>query len=176
MQSMFRIGFGYDAHRLVEGRRLILGGVEIDHSRGLEGHSDADVLIHAVMDAILGAMGLGDIGLHFPDTDPAYHGASSLALLGKVSEKMKGNGFRVSNIDATIVAERPKLSSFFGSMGDNIARVLETSPGRVNIKAATTEGMGPVGRGEGMEAYAVAGLVRDLKPGAEEEEGDNVWC
>ncbi|MFZ0448977.1 MAG: 2-C-methyl-D-erythritol 2,4-cyclodiphosphate synthase [Desulfatiglandaceae bacterium] len=160
LNSMFRIGFGYDAHRLVEGERLILGGVEIDHPWGLEGHSDADILVHAVMDAILGAMGLGDIGLHFPDTDPAYKGASSLSLLEKVSERMKENGFRVNNIDATIVAEGPKLSPFFGSMGDNIARALESSPDRVNIKATTTEGMGPSGRGEGMEAYAVASLVQ----------------
>jgi 2-C-methyl-D-erythritol 2,4-cyclodiphosphate synthase len=105
-------------------------------------------------------MGLGDIGLHFPDTDPAYKGASSLSLLEKVSERMKENGFRVNNIDATIVAEGPKLSPFFGSMGDNIARALESSPDRVNIKATTTEGMGPSGRGEGMEAYAVASLVQ----------------
>jgi len=160
LNSMFRIGFGYDAHRLVEGERLILGGVEMDHPWGLEGHSDADILVHAVMDAILGAMGLGDIGLHFPDTDPAYKGASSLSLLEKVSERMKENGFRVNNIDATIVAEGPKLSPFFGSMGDNIARALESSPDRVNIKATTTEGMGPSGRGEGMEAYAVASLVQ----------------
>ncbi len=160
---MFRIGFGYDAHRLVKGERLILGGVEIVHPQGLKGHSDADVLVHAVMDAILGAMGLGDIGLHFPDTDPAYKGISSLSLLGKLSERVKENGFSVNNIDATIVAEGPKLSPFFSSMEGNMAQALETSPGRINIKATTTEGMGSCGRGEGIEAYAVASLVRDVE-------------
>jgi len=160
MEPLFRIGFGYDAHRLVKGERLILGGVEVDHPQGLKGHSDADALVHAVMDAVLGALGMGDIGLHFPDTDPAYKGISSLSLLGKVNEKMREIGFRVNNIDATIVAEVPKLSPFFGSMADNIARALETSPDRINVKATTTEGMGPCGKGEGMEAYAVASLER----------------
>lgn len=161
LDSLFRIGFGYDAHRLVAGQRLTLGGVHIDHPQGLKGHSDADVLLHALMDAILGAMGMGDIGLHFPDTDPQYKGISSLSLLREVHAKMKEAGFMVNNIDATLVAEGPKLSPFFESMSENIARALETSEDRINIKATTTEGMGPCGKKEGMDAYAVVSLVRN---------------
>jgi 2-C-methyl-D-erythritol 2,4-cyclodiphosphate synthase len=159
LDSMFRIGFGYDAHGLVEGRKLILGGVEIRNPRGLAGHSDADVLIHAVMDAVLGALGLGDIGMLFPDTDPAYRGADSMLLLGRVHEKMQAKGFRVNNIDATIVAQRPRLAPYFTAMRERIAEKLEADPEQVNIKATTTEGMGFCGKEEGMEAFAVVSLV-----------------
>lgn len=161
MNPVFRIGFGYDAHGLVEGRKLILGGVEIRNPRGLAGHSDADVLIHAIMDAILGALGLGDIGMLFPDTDPAYKGASSVSLLGQVGERMQTEGFQVNNIDATIVAQGPRLSSRFTAMRENIAGALNADPGQVNIKATTTEGMGFCGKEEGMEAFAVASLIQE---------------
>jgi len=161
MNPMFRIGFGYDAHGLVEGRKLILGGMEIPNPRGLAGHSDADVLVHAVMDAILGALGLGDIGMLFPDTDPAYKGVSSISLLGQVRERMQAKGFRINNIDATIVAQGPRLSSHFTTMREKIAGALEADPGQVNIKATTTEGMGFCGREEGMEAFAVASLIQE---------------
>ena len=155
---MFRIGFGYDAHRLVEGRPLILGGVEIPHAVGLEGHSDADVLVHAVIDAVLGAMGMGDIGQRFPDTDPAYKNVSSLLMLQEVMKSVKREGFCLNNLDATIVAQRPKLASYIPDMQAKIAEVLETSKNRINIKATTTEGMGFTGRREGMEAFAVVSL------------------
>ncbi|RLB18740.1 MAG: 2-C-methyl-D-erythritol 2,4-cyclodiphosphate synthase [Thermoplasmata archaeon] len=161
MNPLFRIGFGYDAHGLVESRKLVLGGVEIANPRGLAGHSDADVLVHAVMDAILGALGLGDIGMLFPDTDPAYRGASSISLLGEVRERMHANDFRVNNIDATIVAQSPRLSSHFATMREKIAGALQADPGQVNIKATTTEGMGFCGKEEGMEAFAVVSLVRE---------------
>ena len=155
---MFRIGFGYDAHRLVEGRPLILGGVEIPHAFGLDGHSDADVLIHAIIDAVIGALGMGDIGQHFPDTDPAYKGVASLSMLGTVSEWIKRDGFRINNLDATIVAESPKLASYLPSMRERVAHTLEASVDQVNIKATTTERMGFCGRGEGIEAFAVVSL------------------
>jgi 2-C-methyl-D-erythritol 2,4-cyclodiphosphate synthase len=158
---MFCIGFGYDAHGLKEGRKLILGGVEIRNPRGLAGHSDADVLIHAVMDAILGALGLGDIGMLFPDTDPTYKGADSRLLLGRVSGKMQEKGFRVNNIDATIVAQRPRLAPHLSAMRERIAEKLGADPEQVNIKATTTEGMGFCGKEEGMEAFAVVSLVGD---------------
>jgi len=161
MNPLFRIGFGYDAHGLVESRKLVLGGVEIANPRGLAGHSDADVLVHAVMDAILGALGLGDIGMLFPDTDPAYRGASSISLLGEVRERMHANDFRVNNIDATIVAQSPRLSSHLATMREKIAGALQADPGQVNIKATTTEGMGFCGKEEGMEAFAVVSLVRE---------------
>lgn len=160
---MFRVGFGYDAHGLAEGRKLILGGVEISHPRGLAGHSDADVLVHALMDAILGALGLGDIGMLFPDTDPAYKGANSISLLGQVGERMRAEGFRINNIDATIVAQGPRLSSHFSTMREKIAGALDADPGQVNIKATTTEGMGFCGKEEGMEAFAVVSLVGDVE-------------
>jgi len=160
---MFRIGFGYDAHGLVKGRRLVLGGVEIHNPRGLAGHSDADVVVHAIMDAILGALGLGDIGILFPDTDPAYKGASSISLLGQVRERMHAKGFRVNNIDATIVAEGPRLSSHFTTMRERIAGALDADPAQVNVKATTTEGMGFCGKEEGMEAFAVVSLVGELE-------------
>ena len=156
---MFRIGFGYDAHSLVKGRPLIIGGVDIPHASGLEGHSDADVLAHAVIDAILGALGMGDIGQHFPDTDPAYKGADSLLMLKTVMEWVKHKGFRLNNADATVVAENPKLSPHVSAMQHRLADVLEASINQINIKATTTEGMGFTGRQEGIEAFAVVSLV-----------------
>ena len=151
-----RIGHGYDVHRLVEGRRLILGGVDIPWERGLLGHSDADVLTHAVMDALLGAAGLGDIGTHFPDTDPAYAGADSMKLLAHVVELLREQGFSVGNVDATVLAQRPKLAPHIPAMRDNLARVMGVSPDRVNVKATTEEGLGFTGSGEGIAAHAVA--------------------
>ena len=151
-----RIGHGYDVHRLVEGRRLILGGVDIPWERGLLGHSDADVLTHAVMDALLGAAGLGDIGKHFPDTDPAYAGADSLKLLAHVVELLREQGYAVGNVDATVLAQRPKLAPHIPAMRDNLAQVMGVSPDRVNVKATTEEGLGFTGSGEGMAAHAVA--------------------
>ena len=150
-----RIGHGYDVHRLVEGRDLILGGVKIDYEKGLLGHSDADVLLHAVSDALLGAAGLGDIGLHFPDTDPKYKGADSLALLKTVGEKVAAAGYRVGNIDVTMIAQRPKLREHIPQMERNIASALGIDPGRVNVKATTEEKLGFTGTGEGMACHAV---------------------
>ena len=151
-----RIGHGYDVHRLVEGRQLILGGVDIPWERGLLGHSDADVLTHAVMDALLGAAGLGDIGRHFPDTDPAYTGADSLRLLAHVAALLRERGFTVGNVDATVLAQRPKLAPHIPQMRDNLARAMGVDPGQVNVKATTEEGLGFTGSGEGMVAHAVA--------------------
>ena len=150
-----RIGHGYDVHRLVPGRDLILGGVKIDWEKGLDGHSDADVLLHAVSDALLGAAGLGDIGRHFPDTDPKYEGADSLLLLKTVGEKIAAAGYRVGNIDVTMIAQKPKLKDFIPQMEENIARALEISPSRVNVKATTEEKLGFTGSGEGMACHAV---------------------
>ena len=150
-----RIGHGYDVHRLVEGRDLILGGVKIEYEKGLLGHSDADVLLHAVSDALLGAAGLGDIGLHFPDTDPKYKGADSLVLLKAVGEKVAAAGYQVSNIDVTMIAQRPKLRAFIPQMEGNIASALGIDPGRVNVKATTEEKLGFTGTGEGMACHAV---------------------
>ena len=150
-----RIGHGYDVHKLVEGRDLILGGVEIPYEKGLLGHSDADVLLHAVSDALLGAAGLGDIGVHFPDTDPKYKGADSLLLLQTVGQKVKAQGYRISNIDVTMIAQRPKLKEYIPQMVQNIARVLELEPGRVNVKATTEEKLGFTGEGMGMSCHAV---------------------
>ncbi len=151
-----RVGHGYDAHRLVEGRPLILGGVDIPHRLGLWGHSDADVLTHAIGDALLGAVGAGDLGRHFPDSDPAYKGISSLLLLEKIVALVAGKGFRVVNVDATIVAQAPRLAPHIPRMVANLAATLQVAPDAVNLKATTTEGMGFAGRGEGMAAYAVA--------------------
>ena len=151
-----RIGHGYDVHRLVQGRRLILGGVEVPWEMGLLGHSDADVLTHAVMDALLGAAGLWDIGHAFPDTDPAYEGISSLILLERVMEQLGRRGLRVGNVDATILAQRPKLAPHIPRMVENLARVMQVEPGRVNVKATTEEGLGFTGAGDGMAAHAVA--------------------
>lgn len=150
-----RIGHGYDVHRLVEGRNLILGGVKIDYEKGLLGHSDADVLLHAVSDALLGAAGLGDIGRHFPDTDPKYKGADSLELLREVYRKISEKGYRVGNIDVTMIAQRPKLKDFIPQMQDNIAAAVGVTPDRVNVKATTEERLGFTGTGEGMSCHAV---------------------
>lgn len=157
---MFRIGFGYDAHRLIEGRPLIVGGVAVPYPVGLQGHSDADVLTHAVIDAMIGALGMGDMGHHFPDTDPAYKDASSLLMLKEVTAWAKRDEFRLNNLDATIVAEGPKLGPYMSTMRKSLAEVLEVSMKQINIKATTTEGLGFCGRQEGMEAYAVVTLVR----------------
>lgn len=157
---MTRFGMGYDVHKLVEGRKLILGGVEVPHTLGLLGHSDADVLLHAVSDALLGAAALGDIGRHFPDTDPKYKGADSMKLLAHVVELIKAKGYKVGNVDATIVAQRPKLKDYIGQMNENIARVLEVEPDQVNVKATTEEKLGFTGTEQGISAYAVAGLEK----------------
>ena len=150
-----RIGHGYDVHRLVEGRDLILGGVKIEHSLGLLGHSDADVLLHAVSDALLGAAGLGDIGKHFPDTDPEYKGADSLKLLEVVAQRVKEAGYRVSNIDVTMIAQRPKLRPHIEQMEANIASAVGVDVSRVNVKATTEEKLGFTGTEEGMACHAV---------------------
>ena len=150
-----RIGHGYDVHKLVPGRDLILGGVKIPHTLGLLGHSDADVLLHAVSDALLGAAGLGDIGKHFPDTDPQYKGADSLELLRIVGEKVAAAGYRVSNIDVTMIAQRPKLRPHIETMERNIAGALNIDVSRVNVKATTEEGLGFTGNYEGMACHAV---------------------
>lgn len=151
-----RIGHGYDVHRLVEGRKLILGGVEVPHTLGLLGHSDADVLTHAVMDALLGAAALGDIGRHFPDTDPAYAGADSLKLLDHVVELLEENGYQVGNVDATILAQKPKLAPYIEKMRDNLAARMKVEPDQVNVKATTEEKLGFTGAEEGIAAHAVA--------------------
>ena len=150
-----RIGHGYDVHRLVEGRDLILGGVKIEYEKGLLGHSDADVLLHAVSDALLGAAGLGDIGKHFPDTDPHYKGADSLVLLQVVAGRVKEAGYRVSNIDVTMIAQRPKLKDHIPQMVRNIAGAVGIAENRVNVKATTEEKLGFTGTGEGMSCHAV---------------------
>jgi 2-C-methyl-D-erythritol 2,4-cyclodiphosphate synthase len=155
-----RIGHGYDVHRLVEGRKLILGGVDIPWGKGLLGHSDADVLLHAISDAILGAIAGGDIGKHFPDTDPRYKGADSLKLLEHVMTLADAKGYRLGNLDATIVAQRPKLAPHIPGMRENIATVLDADLDRVNVKATTTEELGFAGREEGIAAYAVVLLER----------------
>jgi 2-C-methyl-D-erythritol 2,4-cyclodiphosphate synthase len=157
---MFRVGHGYDVHRWGEGRALVLGGVEIPHHMGLLGHSDADVLLHAICDALLGALGLGDIGTHFPNTDPAYKDISSLVLLERVGRMVEEAGWRVGNLDATVVAERPLLSQYIPAMRSRIATALSLDTGVVSVKATTSEGLGFVGRQEGIAAYAVALLSR----------------
>lgn len=157
---MTRFGMGYDVHRLTEGRRLILGGVEIPHALGLLGHSDADVLLHALSDALLGAAALGDIGQHFPDTDPTYEGTDSLVLLARVMELLGEKGYIVGNADCTIVAQRPKLKDYLPEMQENIARTLGVTLGEVNVKATTEERLGFTGREEGIAAYAVVGIEK----------------
>lgn len=159
-----RIGHGYDVHRLVESRDLMLGGVHIPYEKGLDGHSDADVLLHAVSDALLGAAGLGDIGRHFPDTDPKYKGADSLKLLEIVAEKVAAAGYRVSNIDVTMIAQRPKLKDFIPQMAENIAGAVKTDISRVNVKATTEEKLGFTGTGEGMSCHAVCLLEESCNP------------
>lgn len=156
-----RIGHGYDVHRLTEDRDLILGGVKIEYALGLDGHSDADVLIHAVMDALLGAAGLGDIGRHFPDNDPAYLGISSLKLLSDVGEKIRSAGYQVGNIDVTMIAQKPKLKDHIPQMEANIASTLGIEPGQVNVKATTEEHLGFTGDGSGMACHAVC-LLEDI--------------
>jgi 2-C-methyl-D-erythritol 2,4-cyclodiphosphate synthase len=156
-----RIGHGYDVHRLVEGRDLILGGVNIPHSTGLLGHSDADVLAHAVSDALLGALSLGDIGKHFPDTDPRWKGADSLKLLRVVVEMIHAQGYVVSNVDATILAQRPKLAPYILTMRQNLADAMGIDTERVSVKATTEEGLGFTGSGEGIATHAVCLLVRE---------------
>ncbi len=155
-----RIGHGYDVHRLTAGRKLILGGVEIPFELGLEGHSDADVLLHAVMDALLGAAGLGDIGQHFPDTDPRYEGISSLKLLALVREKLYWAGYEVENVDVTIIAQKPKLRDYISQMEENIAQVLGVEEEQINVKATTEEHLGFTGAEEGMACHAVCLLER----------------
>jgi 2-C-methyl-D-erythritol 2,4-cyclodiphosphate synthase len=154
-----RVGLGIDFHRLVEGRPLVLGGVTVPFERGLLGHSDADVLTHAVCDALLGAAGLGDIGTHYPDTDERFRGISSLLLLADVAAKLRASGYAVGNVDVTVIAERPKLAKHFPAMRVNIARVLGIGEDAVNLKATTSEAMGALGRGEGIGAWAVS-LIR----------------
>ena len=155
MLERIRIGHGFDVHQLVEGRDLILGGVKIEHTRGLLGHSDADVVIHALCDATLGALGLGDIGKHFPDTDSSYAGIDSRKLLTHVADKMRSEGYALGNADLTIVAQAPKLAPHIQQMRNNLATDLQTSEQRINIKATTTENLGYVGKEQGMEAHAV---------------------
>ena len=150
-----RIGHGYDVHRLVVGRKLILGGVEVPFEKGLDGHSDADVLVHAVMDALLGAAALGDIGKLFPDNDDAYLGADSMELLKKVRDVLRVHGWRLGNLDATVIAQRPKLAPYIDTMRQNIAGVLETNVSNVSVKATTEERLGFTGSGEGIAAHAV---------------------
>ena len=154
-----RVGMGYDVHRLTENRKLILGGVEIPYEKGLLGHSDADVLLHAIMDALLGAAALGDIGKHFPDTDPAYEGISSIKLLEHVGELLEQNNYVIENIDATIIAQRPKMLPHIPQMRKNVARALGIEESQVNIKATTEEGLGFTGSGEGISSQAICLLV-----------------
>ena len=157
---MYRVGMGYDVHKLVTGRKLILGGVEIQHDLGLLGHSDADVLLHAIKDAILGAAALGDIGRHFPDTDEAYKGISSMVLLSKVKDLILKEGEKVNNIDATIAAQQPKIAPYIKAMNENIAQTLKIEASQVNVKATTTEGLGFVCNKEGIAAYAIVSLIK----------------
>lgn len=156
-----RIGHGYDVHRLTEGRKLILGGVEIPYEKGLLGHSDADVLVHAVMDALLGACAMGDIGRLFPDSDSAYAGADSLKLLDAVMTRLKEKRFRVGNVDVTVIAQAPKLAPYVPQMKSNLSRRLELAPDRVNVKATTEEHLGFTGRGEGIACHAVALVLEE---------------
>ncbi len=157
---MLRIGMGYDVHKLVEGRKLIIGGEDIPYAKGLLGHSDADVLLHAIKDALLGAAGLGDIGKYFPDNDEKYKGVSSLVLLKEVFQKLLDKNYKVNNIDCTIVAQAPKLAPYIEFMRSNIANTLSVDLEQINVKATTTEGLGFAGEGQGIAAYAVATIVK----------------
>lgn len=157
---MTRFGMGYDVHQLVENRKLIIGGVDIPYEKGLLGHSDADVLLHAISDALLGAAALGDIGKHFPDTDPRYKGADSLKLLEEVGNLLAAKGYVVGNVDATIVAQKPKMLPHIPQMRENIARVLRVDIDQINVKATTEEHLGFTGSGQGISSYAVAGIAR----------------
>lgn len=156
---MIRVGLGYDVHRLVKGRLLVLGGVRIPFDCGLKGHSDADVLVHAVMDAILGALAKGDIGRHFPESDMQYEGISSLVLLGRVVEIMKREGYAVHNLDTVIIAQKPRLSPYIYQMSSNLAEVVGVDVRNISVKATTTEGLDAIGRGEGIAAQAVVSLI-----------------
>ena len=171
-----RIGMGYDVHRLTDNRDLIIGGVKIPYERGLLGHSDADVLLHAIMDALLGAAALGDIGRHFPDTDPAYKGASSVKLLEKVGELLVENKFLIENIDATIIAQAPKMRPYIDTMRQNIARALGIEADQVNVKATTEEGLGFTGAGEGISSQAVCMLTSPYELTAREVSGGCGGC
>lgn len=171
-----RIGMGYDVHRLTEGRDLIIGGVKIPYEKGLLGHSDADVLLHAVMDALLGAAALGDIGKHFPDTDPAYKGADSLELLEKVGELLGREHYLIENIDATIIAQAPKMRPYIDRMRENIARVLGLEMNQINVKATTEEGLGFTGNGEGISSQAVCMLTSPYDLNAQPIEGGCGGC
>lgn len=155
-----RVGMGYDVHKLVKGRKLILGGIEIPYEKGLLGHSDADVLLHAIKDALLGAVALGDIGKHFPDTDERFRGASSIKLLAEVNNMLKSKGYKVNNVDATIIAQNPKMAPYIEEMRKNIAHTLEVAIDCINVKATTTEGLGFIGIGEGIASQAIASVVR----------------
>ena len=161
---LIRVGNGYDVHRLVEGRKLILGGVDVPHSMGLDGHSDADALVHALCDALLGALGAGDIGNYFPNTDPKWKGISSLHLLKEVMRMCREKGFELVNADSMIVAQKPKLAPYISEMKKNIASILDVETDQINIKATTTEKLGFAGREEGISAYAVALLVKNDRP------------
>ena len=156
-----RIGHGFDAHRFCEGDHVVIGGVRIPHSHGMLAHSDGDVLIHAVCDALLGALALGDIGRHFPDTDPALEGVDSALLLEQVMQQVRGRGYRVGNLDATLIAQAPRMGPHIEAMRDRLAELLQTDPGQVNVMATTTEKMGYTGRGEGISAHAVVLLQPD---------------
>lgn len=158
-----RVGIGYDVHKLVKGRDLVLGGVKIDYDKGLLGHSDADVLLHAIMDALLGAAALGDIGKHFPDTDERYEGISSDRLLKRVAVLLKEKGYRVENVDAVIVAQGPKMAPYIEQMCENIANALSVETDQVNVKATTEEGLGFTGTGKGIASQAVCSLVRERR-------------
>jgi 2-C-methyl-D-erythritol 2,4-cyclodiphosphate synthase len=160
-----RIGQGFDIHALVPGRKLIIGGVEIPYERGLKGHSDADVLLHAICDALIGAAGFGDIGTHFPDTDPRYRGVDSRLLLRSVSQLLTGSALRIANIDATIIAEEPKMAPHIARMRENIAQDAGVPVSHVNVKAKTAEGLGALGRGEGIAAQAIALLLYERTSG-----------
>lgn len=171
-----RVGMGYDVHRLTEGRKLILGGVEIPYEKGLLGHSDADVLVHAVMDALLGAAALGDIGKHFPDTDPAYEGISSIELLKRVGNLLEEKNYVIQNIDATVIAQRPKLLPYMGAMKKNMCDALGIEWDQLNIKATTEEGLGFTGSGEGMAAQAICMLIPLIDFAADDRLGGCGGC
>lgn len=160
MPTQLRVGEGWDTHALVPGRRLVLGGVEVPFDRGLLGHSDADALLHAITDALLGAAGLGDIGRHFPDTDPRFRGADSVVLLQEAARRVRAEGWSISNVDSTVVAQAPKLAPYIDAMRRRIAEALELAPEQVNVKAKTAEKLGPVGMGQSIEARAVVLLTR----------------
>ena len=173
---MMRVGMGYDVHRLTEGRELILGGVKIPYEKGLLGHSDADVLLHAVMDALLGAAALGDIGKHFPDTDTAYKGISSMELLRKVGELLEEHSFLIENIDATIIAQAPKMRPYIDTMRKNIAQALQIEVDQVNVKATTEEGLGFTGTGEGISSQAVCLLNTPYGLSSQDVNGGCAGC